>query len=53
MNRNDRAILERYAQAIFGCSFDDLSDKEERMLIAHVREREPEFGNHISADVLE
>lgn len=46
MNKRDLELLELYSNAIFGCSFNDLSDTEERMLIAHVREREPEFENH-------
>lgn len=46
MNKNDIKILNNYAQAIFGCDWDDLSDKEQAMLKAHVREREPEFENH-------
>ena len=46
MNKKDMYILEKYAQAIFGCNWDDLDDKEQTMLIYHVREREPEFQNH-------
>ena len=46
MNSNDICILEKYAQAIFGCGWDDLEDREQTMLIYHVREREPEFENH-------
>ena len=46
MNQNDYELLERYSEAIYGCSFEDLSDSEERMLIEHVRSHEPEFQNH-------
>ena len=46
MSKNDMKLLEKYAQAIFGCDWNDLSDDEQRMLKAHVREREPEFENH-------
>ena len=46
MNKNDMKLLEKYANEIFGCNWDDLSDDEQRMLIAHVREREYEFENH-------
>ena len=41
----DKELLEHYTQTIYGCSFDDLSEKEEKMLIAHVRDREPDFEN--------
>ena len=46
MNKKDIKLLEKYAQVIFGCDWDDLDDKEQTMLKAHVREREPEFENH-------
>lgn len=46
MNKHDYELLELYSKAIYGCPFKDLSEAEERMLIAHVREREPEFENH-------
>ena len=46
MNNNDIKILEKYAHAIFGCDWDDLDDKEQLMLIYHIRECEPEFENH-------
>lgn len=46
MNEKDHKLLEKYSQAIFGCSYDDLSDKEEKMLYYHVLEREPSFLNH-------
>ena len=46
MNKHDIQILNRYANAIFGCDWDNLDDKEQTMLIYHVREREPEFENH-------
>lgn len=46
MNEHDKKLMEKYAQAIFCCSIDDLSDKEERMLMYHVMEHEPSFMNH-------
>ena len=46
MNEKDRKMLEKYAQVMFGCDFDDLSDQEETLLIAYVRAREPDFENH-------
>ncbi len=46
LNKKDIEILDRYAEVIFGCRFDDLSEQEGNMLIAHVRRREPEFQNH-------
>jgi len=46
MNENDKKIMEKYAQAIFGCGADDLSEKEERMLIYHILEHNPDFLNH-------
>lgn len=46
MNEKDEKIMEKYAQAIYGCSADDLSEKEERMLIYHIMERDPYFLNH-------
>lgn len=46
MNKHDKALLEKYAQAIFGCSADDLEDREYDMLVAHVAENEPSFLNH-------
>ena len=46
MNKKDIRILEKYAQAIYGCQWDDLEDKEQTMLIYYVREHEPGFENH-------
>lgn len=43
--QKEMELLNRYANVIFGCSFDDLSDNEQIMLIAHVRDREPDFQN--------
>lgn len=45
MRKSDKQLLEKYAQEIFGCSYDDLSDKEAEMLKAHIRERESDFEN--------
>lgn len=36
-------ILDKYADAIFGCKYDDLSNNEQKLLVAHVRDREPDF----------
>lgn len=36
----DSRTLEKYAQNIWGCSYEDLSDREFDMLVAHIKERE-------------
>lgn len=41
--REERDTLERYSKAIFGCEYDDLSDNKQKLLVAHVRDREPDF----------
>ena len=46
MDKKDRELLEKYAKEVFGCNFDDLEDREEKLLIAYVRSKEPEFENH-------
>ena len=46
MNEKDKRLMEKYSQAIFGCSVDDLSEKEEKMLMYHIMEHEPSFMNH-------
>lgn len=41
--REERDTLERYSKANFGRKYDDLSDNEQKLLVAHVRDREPDF----------
>ena len=35
-----RELLDKYAQTIFGCDYDDLEDKEQTMLKYYIAERE-------------
>ena len=35
-----RELLDRYAQAIFGCNYEDLEDREKMMLKYYIEERE-------------
>ena len=42
---SDMETLNRYAEAVFGCKYDDLSSNEQKLLVAHVRDREPDFQN--------
>ena len=39
----EKEILNKYADVVFGCKYDDLSDNEQKLLVAHVRDREPSF----------
>ena len=43
--RAEMEILDKYATVIFGCRYNDLSDNEQKLLVAHVRDREPDFQN--------
>ena len=43
--RDEMDTLDKYSNAIFGCSYNDLSDNEQKLLVAHVRDREPDFQN--------
>ncbi len=46
MSIKDKMVLNQYAQKIFGCFYDDLSENEAQMLIGYVHEHDPEFENH-------
>ena len=35
-----RELLDRYAQAIFGCNYEDLEDREKMMLKYYIAEKE-------------
>lgn len=43
--QKEMELLNKYSATIFGCSFDDLNNNEQTLLIAHVRDREPDFQN--------
>lgn len=43
--REEKETLNRYAKIVFGCKYDDISDNEQKLLVAHVRDREPGFQN--------
>lgn len=43
--RSEKDILDKYSERIFGCKYDDLSQNEQKLLVAHVRDREPDFQN--------
>lgn len=47
-NDEDMRILNKYAHAIFGREFDDLPDRQQKMLIAHARDREIDFQDRRS-----
>lgn len=51
MNKNDIRLLEKYANVIFDCNWDDLSDNEQKMLIAHVCEHNNDFENHYGIQI--
>lgn len=46
MNTKDKMTMQKWAQTIYGCNADDLSDKEEKMLMYHIMDREPGFLAH-------
>ena len=41
--QSEMKTLDKYADMIFGCKYNDLSDNEQKMLVAYVRDREPWF----------
>ena len=43
--QSEKKLLDKYADMIFGCKYDDLSDNDLKLLVAHVRDREPDFQN--------
>lgn len=45
--QGEMKTLDKYAAMIFGCKYDDLSDNEQKLLIAHVRDREPDFQRRV------
>ena len=51
LNKNDLKILEQYSQAIYGCGWNDLDNKEQTMLIGYCQERCPEFMYHFGVVV--
>ena len=46
MNAKDKKIMQTWAEAIYGCNAEDLSDKEEKMLMYHLMETHPKFMAH-------
>ena len=43
--QTEKETLDKYAKAIFGCKYDDLSLNEQKLLVAHVRDRDISFQN--------
>ncbi len=41
--QSEMKTLDKYAAMIFGCKYNDLSDNEQKLLVAHVRDREHDF----------
>ena len=41
--QSEMKTLDKYADMIFGCKYNDLSNNEQKLLVAHVRDREPDF----------
>ena len=45
--REEIETLNKWSKMIFGCKYDDLSDNEQTLLVAHVRDREPDFQRRV------
>ena len=51
MNAKDKRIMQTWAETIYGCNAEDLSDKEEKMLVYHIMERNSNFLAHSGVEL--